>query len=99
VYCQAKFWLQYLLSTVETSLVDLLSFGLIDAVSEDTKDPTRSLRMEIAEICLTLLPNAIGLSDVFGLTDWELDRYYLVISVYTSASTQRTVFLKRPWSI
>ncbi|KIM82062.1 hypothetical protein PILCRDRAFT_820972 [Piloderma croceum F 1598] len=62
----------YLLSTVETSLVDLLSFGLIGA-SEETNDPTGSLRMEIAELCLTLLPNVIGLSDAFGLTDWELD--------------------------
>ena len=31
--------------------------------------------MEIAELCLALLPDAMGLSDVFGFTDWELDRY------------------------
>jgi acyl-CoA oxidase len=73
---------------VETSLVDLLSFGLIGAASEDTNDPTRSLRMEITELCLTLLPNVIGLSDAFGFTDWELDRYYLATSVYMLSLTQ-----------
>jgi len=63
----------YLLTTLETALVDLLSFGLIDLTPKDTKDPTKSLRMAIAELCLALLPNAIGLSDAFSFTDWELD--------------------------
>jgi acyl-CoA oxidase len=60
---------------VEAGLVDLLSFGLIGSSPKDNKDPTRSLRMEIAELCLALLPDAIGLGDAFGFTDWELDRY------------------------
>lgn len=29
--------------------------------------------MAIAQNCLTLLPEAIGLTDALGLTDWELD--------------------------
>jgi acyl-CoA oxidase len=40
-----------------------------------SNDPTRSLRLAISELCRKLLPNSIGLSDAFGLTDWELDRY------------------------
>ena len=43
-----------------------------------TGDPTRNLRMEIAEFCLVLLPNVIGLTDTYGFTDWELDRYELL---------------------
>lgn len=69
---------------METGLVDLLSFGLIGT---DTNDTTRSLRTEIAELCLALLPNGIGLSDAFGLTDWELDRYDLTINSMSACST------------
>jgi len=60
----------------------MMSFGLIDSSARDIKDPTRGLRMEIAGLCLTLLPNAIGLSDAFSLTDWELDRYDLLQILY-----------------
>lgn len=31
--------------------------------------------MTIKSICISLLPNAVGLSDAFGFTDWELHRY------------------------
>jgi acyl-CoA oxidase len=72
--------LQYLLTTVECGLVDLLSFGLIRPTLNDAESPARSLRMAIAELCLELLPNAIGLSDAFAFTDWELDRYVLSIN-------------------
>jgi hypothetical protein len=77
---------------VETSLVDLLSLGLIGAVSQDTNDSTNSLRVEIAELCLTLLPNVIGLSDAFGFTDWELDRYYPVTSVYVGFDSTNCLY-------
>lgn len=65
---------QYLLTTLESSLVDLLSFKIITPTT-DGADPVRSLRAEIASLCLDLLPNAIGLTDAFGFTDWEIDRY------------------------
>ncbi|KAF9456699.1 acyl-CoA dehydrogenase/oxidase C-terminal [Collybia nuda] len=72
----SKLYLLYLLTTVEGGLVDLLSFGLFRAPSNTesgSRDPARSLRLAIKQLCLELLPNAIGLSDVFGFTDWELD--------------------------
>lgn len=37
-------------------------------------DSTRKLRSNIANLCLKLLPEVIGLTDSFGFTDWELDR-------------------------
>lgn len=30
--------------------------------------------MAIKQICAELLPEATGLTDAFGFTDWELDR-------------------------
>ncbi|PFH50109.1 hypothetical protein AMATHDRAFT_61772 [Amanita thiersii Skay4041] len=69
-----KLYLLYLLTTVEGGLVELLSFGVIrPATGNMPNDPTRSLRMTIERLCLELLPNAIGLTDAFGFTDWELD--------------------------
>ncbi|KAH8114987.1 acyl-CoA dehydrogenase/oxidase C-terminal [Phellopilus nigrolimitatus] len=62
----------YLLSTVETALTDILSFGLIPPVVAG-EDPTKALRMEIARLCAELVPEAISLTDAFGYTDWELD--------------------------
>lgn len=60
----------------------MLSFGLLPATLHNSKseeghsvrDPTRSLRIAIKSLCETLLPDAVGLSDAFGFTDWELDR-------------------------
>ncbi|KAG7441254.1 peroxisomal oxidase [Guyanagaster necrorhizus] len=57
----------YLLSTVEGSLADFLTLNLIKG------DQTKSLRKAISKICRELLPNAIGLTDAFGISDWELD--------------------------
>jgi len=66
---------KYLLTTVEAALVDLLSFKLFPLTClTGSIDPTRSIRLSISELCRKLLPNAIGLSDAFGFTDWELDR-------------------------
>lgn len=59
----------YLLTTVEGGLVDLLSFGVLKGFG----DVTRDLRLEINQVCQQILPNAIGLTDAFGFTDWELD--------------------------
>ena len=56
--------------------MDVLSFGLLGAVGPNVNgDPTRSLRLAIKRTCEALLPEAIGLSDGFGFSDWELDRY------------------------
>ncbi|KAF7343923.1 Acyl-coenzyme A oxidase [Mycena venus] len=72
-----KVYLLYLLTTVESSLVDLLSFGLFRATPTGnpprSRDPTRALRLAIAGLCGELLPEAIGLTDAFGFSDWELD--------------------------
>ena len=66
------------MTTVEAGLVDVLSFGLLGA-SGPAHDPTRGLRVAIKRTCEELLPEAIGLSDGFGFSDWDLDR-----CVYTS---------------
>ncbi|KAF8190757.1 peroxisomal oxidase [Mycena galopus ATCC 62051] len=72
-----KVYLLYLLITVESALVDLLSFGLFRASPtgnpQCSRDPTRVLRLTIAELCGELLPEVIGLTDAFGFSDWELD--------------------------
>ncbi|KAK7024780.1 acyl-coenzyme A oxidase [Favolaschia claudopus] len=72
-----KVYLLYLLTSVEGALVDLLSFGLFRATPTGnparSRDPTRALRLAIAGLCAELLPEAIGLTDAFGFTDWELD--------------------------
>ena len=63
-----------MLTAVEDGLVDVLSFGLLGQASA-AGDPSRGLRVAIKELCEELLPEAIGLSDGFGFSDWELDRY------------------------
>ncbi|KAI0042754.1 peroxisomal oxidase [Auriscalpium vulgare] len=60
-------YILYLLVTLESALSDLLSFAIVSAGS------TRTLREQIAQVCLRLLPEAVALSDAFGLSDWELD--------------------------
>jgi len=66
-----RLYLLYLLTTLETGIVDLLSFGAL--VGDNGRDATRLLRLAIKNLCLELLPEAIGLTDAFGFTDWELD--------------------------
>ncbi|KAJ7918317.1 peroxisomal oxidase [Mycena leptocephala] len=72
-----KLYILYLLTTVESALVDLLSFGLFRATPTGnpprSRDPTRALRLAIANLCGELLPEMIGLTDAFGFSDWELD--------------------------
>ncbi|KII94224.1 hypothetical protein PLICRDRAFT_420565 [Plicaturopsis crispa FD-325 SS-3] len=63
----------YLLTTLEAGLTDLLSFGAFSTGPLPGEDATRSLRMAVADLCRELLPHAIGLTDAFGFTDWELD--------------------------
>jgi len=61
----------YLLTSAETALVDLLSVGLIRHTGAG--DPTQDLRLAVKALCLEVLPNAIGLTDAFGFSDWSLD--------------------------
>ncbi|TFK36086.1 peroxisomal oxidase [Crucibulum laeve] len=68
-----KVYLLYLLTTVENGLIDLLSFGVLREHGTKPGDVTRTLRVAIKELCEELLPEAIGLSDAFGFSDWELD--------------------------
>ena len=59
---------------MESGLTDVLSFGLLGEAGP-VADPSRSLRVAIKRLCEELLPEAIGLSDGFGFSDWELDRW------------------------
>ncbi|KAI0744477.1 peroxisomal oxidase [Earliella scabrosa] len=67
-----KLYNLHLLTAVEGGLVDVLSFGLLGPAGGE-EDPTGELRVAIKRVCEELLPEAIGLSDGFGFTDWELD--------------------------
>ena len=64
---------QHVLTAVEAALTDMLSFGLLGPAGP-VHDPTRGLRVAVKRICEALLPEAIGLSDGLGFSDWELDR-------------------------
>ncbi|KAG9217778.1 hypothetical protein CCMSSC00406_0003533 [Pleurotus cornucopiae] len=68
----AKLYLLHLLTTVESALVDILSFGIL-APSEQGRDPTLTLRKAVKALCEELLPEAVGLTDAFGFTDFELN--------------------------
>ncbi|KAF4588698.1 hypothetical protein EYR40_010251 [Pleurotus pulmonarius] len=68
----SKLYLLHLLTTVESGLVDILSFGLLPA-SEQGRDPTLALRKAVKALCQELLPEAVGLTDAFGFTDFELN--------------------------
>lgn len=68
----------FLLTTVESALTDLLSFGLWPQLKsggrgDEGDDPTLPLRRAINQLLGLLLPESIGLTDAFGFTDWELD--------------------------
>jgi len=67
-------------------LTDLLSFGAIrpSTSGPGVKDPTRSLRLSNKAICEELLPEVIGLTDAFGFTDWDLDRYKYFLTLRRS---------------
>ncbi|KAJ3840767.1 peroxisomal oxidase [Lentinula raphanica] len=73
----SRLYLLYLQTTVESALADLLSFGLLRIENPSrvgaSRDPTRGLRMAVARNCLGLVPEAIGLTDALGFSDWELD--------------------------
>lgn len=62
-----------MLTLVEFGLADILIFGLLPPKAG--VDPSRRLRQAIDLLCSELLPQAIGLTDAFGFTDWQLDRY------------------------
>ena len=62
-------YLQYLLTSAEAALSDLLVHGLLSGTQE-----VAALRGTIATTCASLVPHAIGLTDAFGFSDWELDR-------------------------
>ena len=78
---------QYLLTTIEGALVDLLSFGLMRPKAIYGKsppssiDPTRAVRLAIQRLCQELIPETIGLTDAFGFTDWDLDRSLTLFSI------------------
>ncbi|KAL1720168.1 acyl-CoA dehydrogenase/oxidase C-terminal [Schizophyllum commune] len=57
-----------LLTSAETALPDLLVHGLLSGTQE-----VAALRRAVATACASLVPHAIGLTDAFGFSDWELD--------------------------
>lgn len=65
-----RLFLLYLLTTVEAALADLRGID------------SRALRARIGTLCTGILPDAIGLTDAFGFTDWELDS---ALGVYDGA--------------
>ncbi|KAI1785435.1 peroxisomal oxidase [Ganoderma leucocontextum] len=67
-----KLYTLHLLTAVEGGLADVLSFGLLGEAGP-AGNPSRGLRVAIKRLCEELLPEAIGLSDGFGFSDWELD--------------------------
>ena len=71
--------MQHVFSTIETSLEDLLSLGIVThSASTELRSPSHSLRLEITASYGQLLPEAIALTDAFGYSDWELDRFDLL---------------------
>ena len=62
-------YIQYLLTSAEAALSDLLVHGLLCGTQD-----VAALRGTIATTCTSLVPHAIGLTDAFGFSDWELDR-------------------------
>ena len=57
--------------------MDILTYGLLDFPTGELKtvaDPIRELRLAIDASCRGILPDAIGLTDAFAYSDWELDR-------------------------
>jgi len=65
--------------TIETSLADFVTFDLLRVLSSEiSSDAVSALRYAIAQICSELLPEAIGLTDAFGFSDWELNRFVYV---------------------
>ncbi|KAF9048370.1 acyl-CoA oxidase [Hymenopellis radicata] len=61
-------YLLYLLSTIESSLGDFLELGILRPLH--AKEIRKALR-RVTEV--EILPEAIGLTDAFGWSDWELD--------------------------
>ncbi|KAM0754099.1 acyl-CoA oxidase [Meredithblackwellia eburnea MCA 4105] len=68
----------YVLSTIEAALPDLLEFGVIKPVPASASTdvtlagPIESLRAQINTLAQKILPEAIGLTDAFGFSDWDL---------------------------
>ncbi|KAL8277204.1 hypothetical protein RQP46_010377 [Phenoliferia psychrophenolica] len=68
----------YALTTIETALPDLLEFGIITPVPTSASaavilaGPIELLRQQIDVLAQQLLPEAIGLTDAFGFSDWDL---------------------------
>ncbi|KAI4519333.1 acyl-CoA oxidase [Schizophyllum commune Loenen D] len=63
-----RLFVLYLLTSAEAALSDLLVHGILCGTQE-----VAALRGTIATTCASLVPHAIGLTDAFGFSDWELD--------------------------
>jgi len=68
-----KVLLLYLLITVETGLSDIVLLGVTKAWTISDARWAEELRSEISKLCISILPERIGLTDAFGFSDWELD--------------------------
>lgn len=81
---------------LEDALADLLSFALIPALSHvNTDDVSRPLRTEIQRLCLDLLPQAVALTDAFGFSDWDLDRFVHTLGSSMSRLAESDIYMKR----
>ena len=87
------------MTTVEGALVDLLSFGLVrpkaiygESSPSSSIDPTRAVRFATQRLCQELIPDAIGLTDAFGFTDWDLDRLVIYSLLLAHFPNNNVVF-------
>ena len=60
--------LKFMLSTIESSMSDFLEFAIL------TPAHALEVRRSLRNACIEILPEAVGLTDAFGYSDWELDR-------------------------
>ena len=54
---------------------DLLPSSLSSVTAAQGGHGARTLRIALKQQYAKLLPEAIGLTDAFGFSDWELERY------------------------
>ena len=90
---------QYLVTTVEGALVDLLTFGLVHpkAIYRESPlssmDPTHAMHLAIQCLCQELIPETIGLTNAFEFMDWDLDRLIIFLLFTCMFSNNHAAFL------
>ncbi|KAF8882859.1 hypothetical protein BD779DRAFT_1787793 [Infundibulicybe gibba] len=93
IYPEACVLRSYLLTAGESGFEDLLSFGVFQPQGADAVQGLRNIahspHVAVRETRQVLPPNAIGLSDAFGYTDWELDKRADVVPLHFAFDKSR----------